>query len=246
MNFIFSRKVIVLTIALVVLIGAGVLGYAYLKPGQANSDSNYLSAQEVSDNVLTFINKNILRGQGTASLVETTDENGIYKIKFNVNNQDVTWGVTKDGKLVFPQTIDLTQAQDLVEETGKAVGNFSVSAAEICKENEKPIVYFFGSESCSHCQWEKPIIKSVMAKFKDLISFHENIDTETDSDVFQKYSTGGIPTLVFGCKYYRVGSGEGAGEDQEVKDLTALACKLTGGEPGSVCDPLKDIVNGIQ
>jgi hypothetical protein len=52
--------------------------------------------------------------------------------------------------------------------------------------------------------------------------------------------------LVFGCKYYRVGSGEGVGADQDTKDLTALACKLTGSKPTSVCDPLKDVVDGIQ
>ncbi len=54
-------------------------------------------------------------------------------------------------------------------------------------------------------------------------------------EVFQKYSTGGIPTLVLGCQYYRVGSGETAGEEQEIKDLTGLICKLTNNQPAEIC-----------
>ncbi len=243
-----KRKLIVYgaTVLVAIVLIAGVAVYKYVWHKNPQPKENIVSSQDASVKMIDFINKNILNGQGTATLVSTADESGVYKVKFNVNSQEVEWAITKDGKFVFPQTIDLTSTQSLTEEKSKTIGNFSVSADSVCQENGKPIVYFFGSTTCAHCAWEKPIIQGVMKKFGALISYHENIDVETDSDVFAKYSTGGIPTLVFGCKYYRVGSGEGAGIEQETKDLTAMACKLTGGKPGAVCDSLKSVVDGIQ
>ena len=71
------------------------------------------------------------------------------------------------------------------------------------------------------------------------------MDANADTDIFGKYSTGGIPTLVFGCKYYRVGSGEGEGEELESKNLTAIICKLTGNQPSSICNLFQDLINQI-
>jgi thiol-disulfide isomerase/thioredoxin len=119
-----------------------------------------------------------------------------------------------------------------------------VSQDEICKEGDKPIVYFFGSSTCPHCIWEKPVVEDVVSKFKDNIVSHINIDSNNDADIFQKYDPEGyVPTLVLGCKYYRVGSGEQAGTEQESKDLTALICKITGNQPSEVCSPVQDLID---
>lgn len=131
----------------------------------------------------------------------------------------------------------------------KTVGDFLVTDNKICKEDGKPVVYFFGSTSCPHCVWEKPIIQKVVKNFAGLISYHENIDNQNDSEVFQKYQNinpGYIPFLVLGCKYARVGSGESAGETSEIEALNTILCKLTNGKPGSVCDPLEDKVSAIK
>ncbi|MCS7106333.1 MAG: thioredoxin family protein, partial [Candidatus Aenigmarchaeota archaeon] len=125
-------------------------------------------------------------------------------------------------------------------------GDFLVSKDEVCKENGKPIVYFFGISRCPHCIWEHPIINNVTSKFEGYISYHENVDTDKDIDVFQKYSTGGVPTIVLGCKYYRVGSGRRIGEEQEAKVLTALICKLTGNKPNEVCSNVQDLINQVK
>lgn len=115
------------------------------------------------------------------------------------------------------------------------IGNFIVSEDEICKEEDKPTIYFFGSDSCGYCKWEHPVIVNVTSNFEGYISLHDNMNSDADRDIFSKYSTGGVPTLVFGCKYYRVGAGTGMGEEQESKVLTALICDLTSNEPADVC-----------
>jgi len=129
------------------------------------------------------------------------------------------------------------------------LGNFLVTDREICKENGKPTIYYFGSSSCPHCQWESPVIKKVMEKFTGVVSFHNNMDSDKDQDVFTKYSDinpGYIPFVVAGCKYVRVGSGETEGEVKEIENLSAIICKLADNKPASVCNPLKTKISEIK
>ena len=228
--------------AAIVIIGiliAGAVIYTNNFKSPEPNQEEILSSEQAGQKLIDFINNNILQNQSTASLIETVEENGIYKVKFNVEGEELEWRITKNGNFVFPQIIDLKEYESLpepAEETGKAAGDFSISNDEICLEDGKPIVYFFGSQTCPHCQWEHPVAQEVMAKFGDYISFHNNMDSEADMDIFQKYSTGGIPALVLGCKYYRVGSGENAGKDQEIADLTELVCDLTNNQPAEACE----------
>jgi thiol-disulfide isomerase/thioredoxin len=210
-----------------------------------------LSTQQAAEKAINYVNENLL-GQGiVASLVDVSDTGSIYKIRLKIGETEYDSYVTKDGKLLFTeQGIDLDKEQnnseEIVKQKGTTIGNFSISEDEICKENEKPIVYFFGSESCPHCLWEHPIFEKVANNFEGYISFYNNMDSDKDTEVLMKYSTGGIPTLVLGCKYYRVGSGEQAGEETESENLTALFCKLTGEKPGDICEPVKDLINQIN
>jgi thiol-disulfide isomerase/thioredoxin len=134
-------------------------------------------------------------------------------------------------------------------ELSSTIGNFSVLNEKICEEDGKPIIYFFGSKSCPHCSWEHPIFEEVMTQFGDLVSSHNNMDTNQDMDIFQKYSqinNGGIPFLVLGCQYARVGSGELSGEKTEKENLTALVCKLTNNQPEKVCASVQDLIDQIK
>jgi len=140
-----------------------------------------------------------------------------------------------------------TQEQEESEQE-TTIGNFIVSTDEICEEDEKTIIYFFGSTGCPACEWEHPIVANVTAKFEGFISFHDNIDSTADQEIFAKYSDGYIPTLVLGCKYYRVGSGTSLGEDQEAKVLTALICDLTDNNPVDICtdSEIEELINKIE
>jgi len=242
-----NKLLIVIGLVLAGILVAGMVVYNNTASKcEANLPGGSLSAQDAAQKMLDFVNNNLLQGQATASLIESTDDSGLYRVTFDVEGQEVNWHVSKNGQLIFPQVIDLEQAEEPAQEQGKTIGNFSVSSEQTCLEDGKPVVYFFGSETCPHCKWEHPIIKEVMEKFDGLVSFHENMDTGEDMDVFNKYSTGGIPTLVMGCNYYRVGSGESAGAEEEARVLTALTCKLTNGQPGDVCGQVQDLIDQVQ
>lgn len=131
----------------------------------------------------------------------------------------------------------------------KTIGNFDVLDKPLCEKDNKPTVYFFGTSGCPHCRWEKPVMEKVMAKFPNLLDFHNNIDTQNDGEVFNAYGNinhGAVPFLLLGCRYARVGSGEQDGETKEEQNLTALLCKLTGGKPDGVCDQIKELIGQIK
>lgn len=137
----------------------------------------------------------------------------------------------------------------------KTIGNFLITDKEVCEGEGKPLIYFFGSASCPHCTWEKPIVQKVVKKFGNEIVYKENYNETPDEEIFLRYSDinpGYIPFLVFGCKYVRVGGGEQLGAtDEESKKLeeealTAIICKLTDQKPSSVCGPLKEKISEIE
>lgn len=155
----------------------------------------------------------------------------------------------KTGATPTPTPLQQTEATPTGPNYPVTVGNFLITDNEVCLENGKPVVYYFGSSSCPHCQWESPVVKKATDKFLGLISFHNNMDSQNDQDIFAKYSDinpGYVPFLVFGCKYARLGSGETDGEAKEIEALSIISCKLTGGKPSSVCESLKEKTSAIQ
>jgi thiol-disulfide isomerase/thioredoxin len=226
------------------------------KPAPAATQD--LTAQDATKLAIDYINKYYTTETARASAGEVGSEqvNGLYKFVIEMQGQKINSYVTANGKMLFPQDpIDLTKspeeaakAQEQSQATTTATttvnsqpkqaadGNFTeLTSAQVCQENGKPIVYFFGSESCPHCKWEQPVISAAAKKFGSAISYHENIDNGKEMDIFNQYSDGGVPTLVIGCKYYRIGSGESAGIESETATLTKLICNITGNQPGEVC-----------
>ena len=257
-------KITAIILAAGLAIALGLLGfYIWNQNASAAGKENQtkLTAQDASKMAVDYINKYYAQENAQASISQVKEGkiDGLYEFTIDMQGQKINAYVTADGKMLFPtDPIDLTMspeeaaakaqaeadaqnqtaAQTTVEsQPSQAVdGNFTeLTSAEPCQENGKPIIYFFGSESCPHCKWEQPVISAVAKKFGSAINYHENVDNGKEMDVFSQYSDGGVPTLVLGCKYYRVGSGESSGKDSETATLTKLICNLTGNQPGEIC-----------
>ena len=237
-----NKNQIVIIIVIVVLI---IFAFLYQK-GQFKGIGLSISSKQAGEKAIEYINNNILAGAGTASLVSVTEANGVFKVNIKIGEQSYDSYISKDGKLLFPEGYEMDTKAVEKKTATTSVGNFLTSEEEVCMENGKPTIYFFGSTGCPHCQWEHPILEKVLKNFEGLVSFHNNMDSQDDNEVFSKYSDGGIPTLVFGCKYYRLGSGEGEGEESETKALTAVLCKLTGSKPAETCSAVEDLTSQIK
>jgi hypothetical protein len=249
----------VLAIGLIIGIIIGVAVGAFAFP-QAPSALNVLTAEEAGEVAADFINNNLVQPGTEVILGEVKEESGLYNVTTSYMGNQIPVYITKDGEIVFLQGLGWVQIEEFEEqkkerenqtqesEPERTIGNFIVSGDEICKEDEKPIIYFFGSDGCGHCTWEHPVIVNVTSNFTGYISFHDNMNNVTaDTEIFAEYSTGGVPTLVLGCRYYRVGSGANMGEDLEAKSLTALICNLTDKEPIDVCTApeIEELINKI-
>jgi len=232
-------------VVVVVVLVAAAFGFLYNKKKEADQK---LSVQKNAGKAIEFVNKNLLSGGVTASLDGATSSNGVLKIGLKIGDQTYNSYVTEDGKLFFPEGYEIKDQATTTSqtETSATVGNFMTKGEEICKENGKPVIYFFGLDTCPHCQWEHPILQKVLKNFEGLISFHDNPNSQGDTEIFSQYSDGGVPTLVFGCKYYRLGSGESDGEAKETQNLTAMLCKLTDNKPSEICSAVQDLVNQIK
>ncbi|MBU0962941.1 MAG: hypothetical protein KKD48_03495 [Nanoarchaeota archaeon] len=110
-----------------------------------NSGKDVIAAK-----VVDFVNTNILAAQGVeATIISTTEKNGLYLLKLDLNGQELDTYITKDGKLLFPSAIDLTQTQ---------TGQTPVQQKDIPK-TDKPIVkaYIY-----SYCPYGSQFIKAML------------------------------------------------------------------------------------
>lgn len=259
-NFFSLEKPYNLIIA-VLLIAVVVLGY--MQFGRGLVQPSGLSQKAAVDTALAFINKNMIQAGAPAAVLsgDIKEEAGLYVFNITVQGKDFPIYVSKDGSMLFPQApinIKEVEAQKAAATTtsngtttgtiasATTIGGFNVTTEDVCMESGKPVVYFFGSNGCPHCKWEHPIVQKIMTQFEGLIVFHDNMDNSKDADIFSKYSQGGIPTLVLGCKYFREGSGEQEGEELDTKNITALLCKLTASQPTNLCSGIDDLINQIK
>ena len=163
----------------------------------------------------------------------------------------------KDQGKNLPQVTPTPQTAEPVLES--TIGRFSVTDSEICQKDGKPAVYYFGYSGCPHCTWNHPILEKVVSNFGKEIVFYDGMDrldklTAEETTVFNQYQElhgGAVPFFALGCKYLRVGSGENAqepdkGKASEEKNLTAILCKLTNGQPEKACSSVKDLVDQIK
>jgi thiol-disulfide isomerase/thioredoxin len=203
-------------------------------PQPSSGTSVVLPPAVAGEKAVSFVANYALSPGVEISLVNVTEvETGdLYELSINLSTPQVSETqvlyLSRDGRWLFPGSIDLSKF---------TIGNFLVSGDARCTEDGKPIVYFFGSDSCSACRWEHPVLAEVAARFEGYISVHDNMNhSEADGAIFERYSPDGtIPTLVLGCTYYRIGAGVPLGTEQEEQVLTALICTLTDNEPEAVC-----------
>ena len=91
-----------------VLIAVGVFYF-----GQDAVSKNNLSADELAEKAINYLNNNILPAGTTASLIDISEEGDVYKIRVEVEGTEYQSYVSKDGKYLFPDAFVLdTEVKD--------------------------------------------------------------------------------------------------------------------------------------
>ncbi|MBN2854349.1 hypothetical protein JXK06_02325 [Patescibacteria group bacterium] len=142
---------IVLVVALIII------GFISFSPS-AKKDVGKEKATEISEE---FINSYLMEPGSKASIVDVVEEYGLYKIEVDITSSVVESYLSKDGKLFFPQALNIDEING---EEAPATGAASAAVAEVTNKNDKPVVELFVMSHCPYgTQMEKGILPAIRA-----------------------------------------------------------------------------------
>jgi len=119
----FIKNLIPISIIIAGLLIAG--AFIYINQGKEITSEEGLSSQEIAEKAINYINQNLLQEGTTASLLNVGEENGVYKIHLKIGENEYDSYVTKDGKLLFTEGVDLESGPVSAQEGSEATGEIS-------------------------------------------------------------------------------------------------------------------------
>ena len=162
-----KKKMIFGSVAIVVLI-AVVLGITLYK------NKGIIKPEMARLKVENYVNTNLMQAGTKATVTDVTEAYGLYKVKINIGaDQKVDSYVSRDGKLLFPQALDMTEKINTTGTT--ATDNTAASTPVDVPKTDKPIVELFVMSYCPYgTQIEKgilPVIKTLGSKIDYKLKF---------------------------------------------------------------------------
>ncbi|MDD5739023.1 MAG: hypothetical protein PHY72_03860 [Candidatus Pacebacteria bacterium] len=107
-----------------IIIGVLAIGIVALAYYTFLGSPTNLSAKNATDIALAYINSDLLTNGSTATLEgDISNQSGLYKFKLNVGGQSFDSFVTKDGKFLFPQVIEIKQSTSTASSTSLTANN---------------------------------------------------------------------------------------------------------------------------
>lgn len=202
-GFLAAGVICFLTLALA--FGPIIKNWSALKP---------ITIEQAKAKAEDFINNNLLKPGNKIAIKGAEDKNGIYKIVINTGTEkDIDTYITKDGKIFFPQAIDIEKAEK--DKKNGAESDPSAAPKTELKKNDKPEVELF---VMSHCPYGTQIEKGILPAIKTLGS-------KISFDIkFTDYAMHGEKELKEELAQYCIKSGEPA------KFTTYLNCFLEDGD----------------
>ncbi|MGE4554787.1 MAG: DsbA family protein [Candidatus Paceibacterota bacterium] len=147
-----------------VILFAGVLFYYGFKNSNNLSPVNQSKAVEKA---LAFINNNLIEKPQKAEVKKIEQESGVYKVTLKIENNEVPVYVSKDGNLLFLQTIDLKEAEKTVN-----TNTNEIKTCEEIKKSNSPKLEAFVVSQCPFGLQMQRILNEVI---KSLPSFEKYI-----------------------------------------------------------------------
>jgi len=173
----FSKNLIPIVIIVAGIIIAGALiylnqgGHLFTLPVKEKV-SEGLSSQQVAEKALNYINENLVAKGVVASLVDVVGENGLYKFRLKIKDQEFVSYVTKDGKILFPEegiNLEGKPATTTPTEEPKKL------TCEDLQKTDKPLLEAFVVSQCPYGLQMQRILSEIV---KNIPSLAENMKVE--------------------------------------------------------------------
>ena len=113
-----------------------------------------------------FVNKYLMQSGTKATVKSISEEYGLYKLNIDIVSSVVTSYLTKDGKLFFPQALDIDQISGATSTQANAAANTAAAApaASVTNKTAKPTIDLFVMSYCPYgTQIEKGILPALAA-----------------------------------------------------------------------------------
>jgi hypothetical protein len=162
-----KQMLISIVVVLAIILAAVIFTLLYNK-----KDYKEISVDEAIAKTENFVNTYLMPSGSKATIIDVSEEYGLYKMNINIGSESpVESYVTKDGKLFFPQAINIDQ-----EVPVPATGNTaSTPATTVSVKNDKPVVELFVMSYCPYgTQIEKgilPVIETLSNKIDYTLKF---------------------------------------------------------------------------
>jgi hypothetical protein len=144
-----NKSIIVVLVVVVLLVGGSIAFKVY----QKRTDIGPIAAKAVMQK---FVDENVKPGAKT-EIKDPVKQSGLYKVSITVEKQDVDAYLSLDGKLLFPQAIDLEKEKN----AGK---NDQAAATKTEAENKTdvPVVDLFVMSYCPYgLQMERGVLPAI-------------------------------------------------------------------------------------
>lgn len=126
----------------------------------------FTSQDKVTKETLDFVNKALLQGASTAELKSVSESAGLYNLKLVVNGKEVDSYVTKDGKLFFPQAINVAEVSALAGSAGEP------EAPQAAVKSDKPKVELYVMSFCPFGNKAEETMYPVYKLLKDKVEWN--------------------------------------------------------------------------
>ncbi|MFA5878192.1 MAG: hypothetical protein WC845_02380 [Candidatus Staskawiczbacteria bacterium] len=156
---------IIIAVVIIAIIALSIYVFAFKGDIKVFGARN-ISLKAAGEKVVAYINSDILQGKGTATLTESSETNGLYKLKLTLGDASQTAEayVTKDGKFLFPimtgYPIDLdATAGDPGNGNG---GTPATASCDSVKKADKPVLEAFVVSQCPYgVQMQRVFAKAI-------------------------------------------------------------------------------------
>jgi len=153
------------------------------------SVGNTISIDEAADEAVNYINNYLLQPGITATLQSKSDAGNLYNVKMDIGGREYDSYVTKDGKLLFPNSVDLSVKPEVLptEPTEPTIVDASADDDAVKGDENAPVTIIeFSEYECPFCvrfyeqtlpSIDEEYIKTGKVKliFRDYpLSFHKN------------------------------------------------------------------------
>ncbi|MFA7087942.1 MAG: hypothetical protein WC146_01225 [Patescibacteria group bacterium] len=157
-KFFSKEKFIRVTLPIILVIVLAIIGIFLFK----NSDKT-LTEEEATLKAETFINEFLMASGNKATIKDITTEYGLYKLKLDVISDVVESYISKDGKLFFPQALDIDEIN--ATKGDSAVQGGEDRSVEVSVKKDKPTVELF---VMSYCPYGTQVQKGILPVLETL------------------------------------------------------------------------------